>query len=282
MLFNFYINNYLFLALARRNTDALYRAIKRLPQTTLSEQLATFIRNHDELDLDRLTSKEREEVYKTFAPKEEMRIYGRGIRRRLAPMLNNNRRWMELVYSLLLSLPGTPVLRYGDEIGMGEDLSLEQRHSVRTAMQWSSKKHGGFSKTDDELQVPVIKGGEFGYEQVNVYSQLRNPASLLTWFERAISVRKECIEFGYGDYELIKTDNPAVFAHLCYWENEIVFAVHNFSENEITVTLKHKRDVSGSLEYFADQHYEKASDNFTVLKLAPFGYRWFKKNSRYE
>jgi maltose alpha-D-glucosyltransferase/alpha-amylase len=136
MLLNFYVNNHIFLALARKKAAPLERAFKKLPQTSVKEQMGIFIRNHDELDLERLTEKERNEVYAAFAPDENMRIYGRGIRRRLAPMLQNNRKWIELTYSLLFSLPGTPVFRYGDELGMGEDLSLPERNSVRTAMQW--------------------------------------------------------------------------------------------------------------------------------------------------
>jgi maltose alpha-D-glucosyltransferase/alpha-amylase len=281
MLFNFYLNNYLFLALARKEAKPVAKALERLPQTTITEQMGVFIRNHDELDLERLSKAEREEVFHVFAPDENMRIYGRGIRRRLAPMLNNDRRWLELVYSLLFSLPGTPVLRYGDEIGMGEDLSLEERHSIRTVMQWSPTEHAGFS-TAETISVPVIKEGPFGNKKVNVYQQLRNPTSLLSWFERVIAVRKDCIEFGYGDYEVIKSDSPAVFAHYCFWKHGVAFAVHNFSDLEHTVTLKHHREMTDDfVEYFSDQEYEKPDGDFSVLKLGPFGYRWFRKNSFY-
>ena len=194
MLFNFYMNNHIFLALARKTAEPIERALTKLPETSTKEQMGTFIRNHDELDLDRLTVEEKEEVYHAFAPAEDMRIYGRGIRRRLAPMLNNDRRQMELVYSLLFSLPGTPVLRYGDEIGMGEDLSLPERNSVRTTMQWSREAHGGFSAFEGKkLPLPVIKDGEFGYQKKNVHDQMRDPKSLLNWFERIVAARKECV-----------------------------------------------------------------------------------------
>jgi maltose alpha-D-glucosyltransferase / alpha-amylase len=280
MLLNFYLNNYLFLALARKQAKPLQKALGKLPQTTIKEQMATFVRNHDELDLDRLTKRERQEVYEAFAPDEDMRIYGRGIRRRVAPMLHNNRQWMELVYSLLFSLPGTPVMRYGDEIGMGEDLSLEQRNSVRTAMQWSAKEHGGFTLPEATPQIPIITAGEFSYHHVNVYSQLRNAGSLLSWFERVISVRKDCIEFGYGDYEIIKTDNDAVMAHCCVWKDGRAVAVHNFSDQECTVTLKWKAPLEEDLiEYLSNKEYEKPEAGFTRLTLSPFGYRWFRKNS---
>jgi maltose alpha-D-glucosyltransferase/alpha-amylase len=282
MLFNFYLNNYIFLALARRSAEPIERALKALPQTSMKEQMGTFIRNHDELDLERLSDEERNIVYAAFAPHEDMRIYGRGIRRRLGPMLENDRRRMELAYSLLFSLPGTPVMRYGDEIGMGEDLNLPERNSVRTAMQWSHERNGGFSAFDGaEMPIKVIERGEFGYKKVNVYDQMRNPNSLLNWFERIISARKECIEFGWGNYKLISTNNPAVLAHLCTWKNGNAMAVHNFTDAELTVELDLKKEHTEHLiEYFADQEYEPfRPDGDGRIELGPYGYRWFRKSS---
>jgi maltose alpha-D-glucosyltransferase/alpha-amylase len=281
MLFNFYLNNYIFLALARKSAKPVAKALKDLPQTSLKEQMGTFIRNHDELDLERLTKKEQNDVFKAFAPEENMKIYGRGIRRRLPPMLNNNRKWMELVYSLLFSLPGTPVLRYGDEIGMGDDLSLEERNSVRTTMQWSTEPHGGFSASQkDKILLPVIENGKYGYGRVNVHDQMRNPKSLLNWMEHVISVRKECKEFGWGDYELVKTNNDAVLAHFCYFENGHTVAVHNFSDKACVVKLSMTKDQSEHLvECFADYQYEPFDVKSKTLKLRPFGYRWFRKSS---
>lgn len=281
MLFNFYMNNHIFLALARKAAEPIERALRDLPQTSMKEQMGTFIRNHDELDLERLTDDERNEVYAAFAPQEDMRIYGRGIRRRLAPMLENDRRRMELVYSLLFSLPGTPVLRYGDELGMGEDLTLSERNSVRTTMQWSRERHGGFSAFEGQkLPLPVISDGEFGYQKINVYDQMRNPRSLLNWFEHIISARKECVEFGWGNYGLVKTNNPAVLAHYCQWKNGFAMAIHNFTDADCTIELDLKKDQSEHLiEYFADREYEIYSRGSTQLKLGPYGYRWFRKSS---
>jgi maltose alpha-D-glucosyltransferase/alpha-amylase len=281
MLFNFYMNNHIFLALARKVAEPIERALRKLPQTSMKEQMGTFIRNHDELDLERLTDAEREEVYAAFAPSEDMRIYGRGIRRRLAPMLNNERRRMELVYSLLFSLPGSPVMRYGDEIGMGEDLSLPERNSVRTAMQWSHERHGGFSAFDGKkLPLPLIREGEFGSERVNVHDQMRNPQSLLNWFERIIAARKECVEFGWGNWEVIDTNSPAVLAHGCQWKKGYAFALHNFSDSEVTIELDLVKDkVEHLIEYFADQEYAPYPGNIKELKLGPYGYRWFRKSS---
>ena len=279
MLFNFYLNNYIFLALARKAAEPIEHALEKLPQTSIKEQMGTFIRNHDELDLERLTDEEREEVYAAFAPSEDMRIYGRGIRRRLAPMLDNDRRRLELVYSLLFSLPGTPVLRYGDEIGMGEDLSLPERNSVRTTMQWSTERHGGFSACKEQnLPMPVITTGEFGYQKANVHDQMRNPGSLLNWFERIIAARKECIEFGWGSYKVIKSNHPAVLAHGCEWKNGYAFAVHNFSDQEVVIDLEldHKEHL---IEYFADKEYQSYPGLKNEMNLSPYGYRWFRKSS---
>ena len=239
--------------------------------------MGIFIRNHDELDLERLTDQERMEVFDAFAPQKNMQIYGRGIRRRLAPMLHNDRKWMELVYSLMFTLPGTPVLRYGDEIGMGDDLSLPERNSVRTAMQWSDEKHGGFSASKNgSLATPIIADGTYGYRNVNVHDQMRDPLSFLNWMERVISTRKECIEFGYGRYEIIKTGHPGVLAHLCSYKNGIALAVHNLTEEAVVASVEAPFD--HLIEYFADQKYEPVSTQNQQMKLGPFGYRWFRKS----
>lgn len=277
MLLNFYLNNYLFLALARKDARPIISALKDLPQTNINEQMAIFVRNHDELDLERLSNAEREEVYKAFAPEENMRIYGRGIRRRLAPMLGNNRKWMELTYSLMFSLPGSPVLRYGDEIGMGDDLSLEQRNSVRTAMQWSNERHAGFSaNAEDKIFVPIISAGTFGYKNVNVHGQLLDPLSFLNWIERLIFARRECIEFGYGDYELISTGNSGVLAHVCRYKSGAAMAVHNLTDQPVKVKLD--KPFEHLMEYFGDKPYGPINGKTMELELGPFGYRWFRKS----
>jgi maltose alpha-D-glucosyltransferase/alpha-amylase len=192
-------------------------------------------------------------------------------------MLNNNRKRMELVYSLMFSLPGTPVLRYGDEIGMGDDLSLPERNSVRTAMQWSDEKNGGFSaRGGDEVRVPIIADGEFGYRKVNVHKQMRDPLSFLNWMERIISVRKECIEFGYGDYKIIDVDHQGIFAHVSHYKSGMALAVHNLTDQPLTVTLDQYYD--HLIEYFSDQSYEPVQKKTKQLQLGPFGYRWFRRS----
>ena len=277
MLLNFYLNNYLFLALARKDARPIKSALKALPQTRINEQMAIFVRNHDELDLERLSDAERDEVYKAFAPENKMRIYGRGIRRRLAPMLDNNRKWMELTYSLMFTLPGSPVLRYGDEIGMGDDLLLEERNSVRTAMQWSDERHAGFSANEEKkILVPIISEGTFGYRNVNVHKQLLDPLSFLSWIKRIIFARRECIEFGYGDYELISTGDPGVLAHVCRYKGGATMAVHNLTDKPVNVKLD--KPFEHLIEYFGDQPYDNINGETMELDLGAFGYRWFRKS----
>lgn len=280
MLLNFYLNNYLFLALARKEAGPVVDAIQKLPHCSEKAQMANFLRNHDELDLERLSKEEREEVYAAFAPQENMRIFGRGIRRRLAPMLGNDRKKMELIYSLMFSLPGTPVLRYGQEIGMGEDLSLEGRSSVRTLMQWSNQKNAGFSSVPpDKLVRPTISKGDYSYKHVNVNDQQRDPNSFLNWIKRAINFRKACPEFGRGTCQILDTKNPAVLAHYCQWESNLTLAIHNFSDQEVEITLDLKGvDSGGLIDLFGDQRYEALDLSSGKACLNGYGYRWFRSN----
>ena len=277
MLFNFYLNNYIWLALATGKAAPLEKALKNLEHNSEREQMANFLRNHDELDLERLTEKEREEVFKAFAPEEDMKIFDRGIRRRLAPMLENNRQRMELSYSLLFTLPGTPVLRYGQEIGMGEDLTKKGRDSVRTLMQWSAGENGGFSNAPRKKLVRnIISKGPFSYEKINVNDQHRDPGSLLNWMDRAINFRKECPEFGWGEFKSIKTGNPAVFAYMRSSVKGVAVAVHNLSNEEVKVKLELDKNLE-VIDVFGDKKYETMDLNTRELKLSAYGYRWLKK-----
>lgn len=196
MLFNFVLTNYLFTALAEEREKPLATGLKSIPTPSKNGQWANFLRNLDELNLEWLSESDRQTVLERFAPDEEMQIYGRGSRRRLAPMLHD-RRLIELAYSLLFSLPGTPVIPYGDEIGMGDDLSLDGRDAVRTPMQWADEDNAGFSSAPPEdLIRPVISDGEFGYEHINVDEQRDDPESLLNWISQAVGIRREHSAFG--------------------------------------------------------------------------------------
>jgi maltose alpha-D-glucosyltransferase/alpha-amylase len=280
MLLNFYFNNHLYLALAQHSAAPLSSSLKDLlPHTDKPNQFANFVRNHDELDLEQLTEEERQTVFNTFAPDENMRIYNRGIRRRLAPMLGNDLQRIKQVYSLLFSFPGSPVLRYGEEIGMGDMLSLEERNSVRTVMQWANKKNGGFSSAAaDKLVWPVISGGDYGYEKVNVADQAHERNSLLNTISNMISIRKSYPVYGWGEYEVIDTGHTGVLAHIARRDASVALALHNLTAEACTVKLPLATD---GLRYFteilADQPYEKFDCNTGRIDLGPYGYRWLYK-----
>jgi maltose alpha-D-glucosyltransferase/alpha-amylase len=279
MLFNFIVNQNLILALAREKAEPLIQALKALPEIPEIGQWAQFIRNHDELTLDQLSQAEQDEIAAQFAPdKEQMWIFDRGIRRRFAPMVNGDQRRLQLAYSLMLTLPGTPVINYGEEIGMGDDLSLEERQPARTPMQWSSEPNAGFSTAPaDQLVLPVITEGEYSYKYVNVIAQRCDPKSLLNWMERAIRMRKECPEFGWGKWQIIETGNPCVFAHRCEWHKGVVIAVHNLSSQACTVKLDLEDDDAEHLtDLLENQSYKIPDDDLHHVQLEGYGYRWFR------
>jgi len=280
MLFNFYVNNFTFLALAREEATPLAKALKEMPQPQEKEQMAVFLRNHDELNLDKLSEKERQEVFEAFGPEENMQIFGRRLRRRLAPMLKDRKK-IELAYSLLFTLPGTPVLRYGQEIGMGEDLSLDGRDSVRTVMQWSNNKNGGFSDAPkNKLIRGVVSKGDFSYKKINVNNQHRDPDSLLNWMGRVINLRKEFREFGWGKYEVLDTGNKHVLAYTRTSDKGFALALHNFSGEEVSVKLKLK-EPEEIQDIFGDKQYEQFDPIKQEIKLSGYGYRWFHKIDKY-
>ena len=277
MLLNFYSANYIFLAMAQQKKDPIEYALKKLPRTNDFQQYANFLRNHDELDLERLTEEERQTVFEAFAPDENMQIFDRGVRRRLAPMLGNNRKLLELAYSLLFSLPGSPVIRYGDEIGMGDDLSLEGRKSVRTVMQWSKETNAGFSEVPrEQLIKPVIEEGPYGKEKVNVEEQFKDVDSLLNWMMKLIRMRTKCLEFGRGNFVVIETNHPGVLCHCSRMGEEIAVAVHNLTGKEAVIKLdlgEHK--VKRLVDVFGDGNYDLLNGS-RKIEINPHGYRWFQ------
>ena len=278
MLFDFMLNGRLMLALARRNPEPIIEALQDTPKLPPGGQWATFLRNHDEVDLSRLTATQRAEVFEQFGPDENMQLYGRGIRRRLAPMLNNDRAHIELAYSLQFSLRGTPVLRYGEEIGMGDDLSLEGRDSIRTPMQWSLTANGGFSSAAPEQLVrPVVSEGEYGYENVNVTKQRQDPGSLLSWFERMIRTLREAPEVGSGTCTHVDVPvPPGVLVHRADDDTGTMVFVHNLGEEPGTVDLSSlAAEADSANDVLADQAYGELG-KFDAIAIGRYGYRWIR------
>ena len=278
MMFNFQVNQALFYALATADNRPLVRAMKATEPRPATAQWGLFLRNHDELDLGRLSEEQRAAVFTAFGPDPDMQLYGRGIRRRLAPMLEGDRRRIELAYSLMLTLPGTPVIRYGDEIGMGDDLRLPERTCARTPMQWSSEPQGGFS-TAAKPVVPPIAAGPYGYVHVNVAAQRRDPASLLNWTERVLRMRKEIPEIGWGRVSVLRTGTPAVLAVRYDWRNNAALFVHNLSALPREVWID--PGAEGSHDSFlvnllSEDHSQPGDDGRHCVLLEPYGYRWFR------
>src|SRR5690349_7898680 len=236
MMFNFQVNQNLFYALAAADTRPLVRAMNKTKPRPATAQWGLFLRNHDELDLGRLTEQQRQRVFEKFGPEKSMQLYDRGIRRRLAPMLEGDRRHIELAYSLMFTLPGTPVIRYGDELGMGDNLELPERNCARTPMQWSTEPHAGFTKSDKPI-LPVIDKGPYGYEHVNAAKQRRDPESFLNWTERIVRMRKEVPEIGWGDFAIVPVRDPCVLVIRYDWRNNSVLFVHNLDEKPREVSF---------------------------------------------
>ena len=278
MMFNFQVNQTLFYALACADSRPLVRALKATAPRPATGQWGLFLRNHDELDLGRLTEEQRQAVFAAFGPDPSMQLYGRGIRRRLAPMLQGDRRRIELSYSLMLTLPGTPVIRYGDEIGMGDDLSLPERNCARTPMQWSAEPQGGFTASHSPV-LPPITQGPYGFQHVNVAAQRRDPLSMLNWTERMLRTRKEVPEIGWGTFAIVRTGTPEVLAIRYDWRNNAVLFVHNLAPLPREVRLSPGAVGSHDsllINLLSEDHSRPDDTNQHCVLLEPYGYRWFR------
>lgn len=277
MAIDFWTNNHTFLSLARERAEPLERALEARPTPPSRGQYATFLRNHDELDLERLADEERTEVLDRFAPEPEMRAFGRGVRRRLAPMLDGDNRRIAMAHALLMSLPGAPVLLYGDEIGMGEDLSRPERKAVRTVMQWTDAANAGFSLADaDDLAAPAIGDGPFGYPTVNVAAQSKQRDSLLALVGNLVRSRLGAEEIGAEQCSVVETGAPSVLC-LCH-ESEgrhLVTAV-NLADEEVTCELSDDR-LTGLADVLSDREYPEPDDRPTKFQIAGYGYRWLRR-----
>jgi maltose alpha-D-glucosyltransferase/alpha-amylase len=275
MMFNFQVNQYLFYALASSDTRPLAKAMAKTEKRPETAQWGIFLRNHDELDLGRLSEKQRQAVFDAFGPRKQDQLYDRGIRRRLAPMLGGDRRRLELAYSLMFTLPGTPVLRYGDELGMGDDLELPERVCCRTPMQWSTEPHGGFTKSEKPV-VPVINSGPYGFEHVNAAEQRRDPDSLLNWMERMIRMRAEVPEIGWGDFKVLKTGDDAVLALRYDWRNNSVLFLHNFADEPREIRLATGIKEGDDLINLLGSDHSTAHRGKHRVCLEAYGYRWYR------
>ncbi|MGW0067775.1 alpha-amylase family protein [Streptosporangium sandarakinum] len=278
LCFDFIAMQRFHLSMARENPRVLAEALRERPEPPDDSQWAMFVRNHDELTLDKLTDVERQEVFDAFGPDKDMQLYGRGLRRRLPPMLDGDTRRLKLAYSVLFTLPGTPVLFYGEEIGLGENLAGEGRMAVRIPMQWSPS--GGFSP-DPKVSVPS-PDGRFGPRNVNVSDQRRDPDSLLHWMKLLIERYRESPELAWGSYEVLDTGDDAVLAHRADAEGGTVVAVHNFAgrEAEVELALKDLGHCDVLVDLLVDGTQELPPDGRVRFTLEPYGTRWLRATTR--
>jgi maltose alpha-D-glucosyltransferase / alpha-amylase len=279
MMLNFPVNQRLFYGLATGDLEPLTWALEQTRKRPANAQWVQFLRSHDELDLGRLSEEQRQKVFDAFGPEKRMQLYNRGIRRRLAPMLGDDRRHLELAFSLLFSLPGTPMMQYGDEIGIGDNLKLPERECARTPMQWTDERHGGFSRAKKVVR-PVIDDPVYGYEVRNAAAQRRDKDSLLNWTERIIRMRKECPEISWGNFEVLRTNVPEVLALRYDWRDTSLITMHNFSNAKQRVKLKPGCANGDVLVELFDGHHSNAqNDGLHRIALNGYGWRWFRVGS---
>jgi len=277
MCFHFPLMPRMFMGLRREQRYPITEILERTPPIPVpSGQWGIFLRNHDELTLEMVTDDERDYMYAEYAKDPRMKL-NLGIRRRLGPLLNSGRRQMELFYGLLLSLPGTPIVYYGDEIGMGDNIYLGDRDGVRTPMQWSGDRNGGFSRADfAQLYLPPLMDPVYGFQAVNVEAQQRSESSLLQWVRRFLGVRRRYPVFGEGSFEALDASNPSVFAFLRCEGETIVLCVNNLSRFAQPVELDLRRfNGMTPVELLGKVHFPRIGELPYLLTLAPHGFYWF-------
>ncbi|HZP78189.1 MAG TPA: maltose alpha-D-glucosyltransferase [Pseudolabrys sp.] len=276
MAYHFPLMPRIYMAIAQEDRFPITDILRQTPDIPPNCQWALFLRNHDELTLEMVTDSERDYLWSTYAADPRARI-NLGIRRRLATLMDNDRRKIELMHSLLLSLPGTPIIYYGDEIGMGDNIYLGDRNGVRTPMQWTSDRNGGFSRCDPaRLFLPVIMDAVYGYSAVNVEAQAHSLSSLLSWMKRLISVRKTSRVFGRGSLSFVRPANRSVFVYVRQYENEAILCVANLSRSAQAAEL----DLSAfkgrvPIEMLGRTRFPRIGDEPYVVTLVPYGFFWF-------
>jgi maltose alpha-D-glucosyltransferase / alpha-amylase len=277
MAFHFPLMPRMFMAMRREERTPIVEIMGQTPEIPPGSQWAIFLRNHDELTLEMVTDAERDYMYFEYAREPRMRI-NLGIRRRLAPLLDNGRRQIELMNSLLFSMPGSPVLYYGDEIGMGDNIYLGDRNGVRTPMQWNGDRNAGFSRADTaRLYSPVITDPVYGYQAINVEAQERTPTSLLKWMQRLIRVRKKYQAFGRGSLEFLMPENTTVLAYLREYDSETILCVANLSRFVQPVELDLSRfDGWTPVELIGETVFPKIGTLPYFLTFGPHAFYWFR------
>ena len=276
MCFHFPLMPRMFMGLRREQRYPITEILERTPHIHATAQWGIFLRNHDELTLEMVTDDERDYMWGEYASDPRMKL-NLGIRRRLAPLLNNGRRQMELFCGLLLSLPGSPILYYGDEIGMGDNIYLGDRDGVRTPMQWTADRNGGFSRSDfAQLYLPPLMDPVYGFAAVNVEAQMRMESSLLHWMRRFIAIRKRFPVFGEGSFEALDAANPSIFAFLRTLDDHVVLCVNNLSRFAQPVELDLRRFEGRALvEMVGRVHFPRIGELPYLLTMSPHGFYWF-------
>lgn len=277
MAFHFPLMPRMFMALKLEDRKPITEILQQTPEIPASCQWGLFLRNHDELTLEMVTDIERDYMYDSYALSKTMRI-NLGIRRRLAPLLDNDRRRIELMNGMLLSLPGTPIIYYGDEIGMGDNVNLGDRNGVRTPMQWSGGWNGGFSAADPEsLYSPLLLNPVYGFQAINVLSQKRTEHSLLSWMQRIIRVRRSTPVFGSGSIEFLYPANHRVFAYIRQLDDEIMLVVNNLSSSAQAVELDLRRYKGRiPIEMFGKNLFPRIGNLPYLLTMGPYQFYWFR------
>ncbi len=277
MAFHFPLMPRIFMAIRKEDNAPILEIMRQTPAIPDNCQWALFLRNHDELTLEMVTQEERDYMHKEYA-QDPKAILNLGIRRRLAPLMNNGRRQMELLHSLLFSLPGTPIVYYGDEIGMGDNIHLGDRNGVRTPMQWDGNRNAGFSTVDaDKLYAPLIIDPVYGYQAINVEAQSMTQSSFLNWTKRMIRVRKNLKAFGRGTIEFLQHQNPKILAYIRVYEDETLLIVNNLSRYVQAVELDLKKYKGWQpLELWGNGKLPGIGELPYFLTLGPHSFYWFR------
>ncbi len=277
MAFHFPLMPRMFMAARRQVRYPVVEILEQMPEIPEAAQWGIFLRNHDELTLEMVTDEERDYMYNEYAKDPRMKL-NLGIRRRLAPLLENNRDQIELFHAMLFSLPGTPIVYYGDELRMGDNIYLGDRDGVRTPMQWTGDRNAGFSRADfAQLYLPVLLDPVYGYQAINVEAQLRNQHSFLQWFRRMLAIRKQHPMFGTGSFEVLHPKNPAIFAYIRQENEDIILCVNNLSPRAQAVEL----DLGGyegkyPIEMLGRERFPSIGELPYLLTLGPHSFYWFQ------